>query len=180
MAKMLEFLQKKYPNTTSRFIAHVVYGKYMDIHEFENSDFGTRYIMVREFFGYQRRYDIDMSVQDIQKHIITLFEDFETLGQRYPQGVPNFLKILNLMSNAEKTEYFEKNYQSSTVICLHHALCPRTHFNEPSLKDALKPRVRTVIEEIALNRLDVAHKEEEFWEAVKKEFKERKELVAPF
>ena len=160
---MLEFLQKKYPNTVSKFIADIIYNKFIDIHEFENMDFGSRYILVKQFFGYEKRYNPDMSVSDIQKHIISLFEDYETLDQRYPQGVPNFLKILGLMSNAEKTEYIDKNYKSSNVICLHHAICPRTHFNEPSLKDALRPRVRTMIEEIALNRQDVARIEAEFW-----------------
>lgn len=180
MAKMLEFLQKKYPNTVSKFVAYVIYEKYIDIHEFENMDFGSRYVIAKEFFGYQKRYDIDMTVEEIQKHIISLFEDYEMLGIKYPLGVPNFLKILNSMSNAEKTEYLEKNYKSTTVISLHHALCPRTHFNEPSLKDALMPRNIPMIEQIAQNRLDVAREEQEFWEAIKKEFKVREKLAVPF
>ena len=163
MAKMLEFLQKKYPNTVSRFISDVTFNKYIDLNEFEKMDFGSRYILVKGFFGYERRYNTDMSVADMQKHIVYLFEDFETLIQRYPQGVPNFLKILNNMSNADKTEYLEKNYKSSTVISLHHALCPRKHFNEPSLKDALIARVLPIIEQIALNRQDSERTEAEFW-----------------
>jgi hypothetical protein len=163
MAKMLEFLQQKYPNTVSKFISDVTFNKYINLNEFEEMDFGSRYLLVKSFFGYEKRYDTRMSVEDMQKHIIYLFEDFETLNLRYPQGVPNFLKILNHMSNADKTEYLDKNYKSSTVISLHHALCPRKHFNEPSLKDALVARVLPIIEEIALKRQDNERTEAEFW-----------------
>jgi hypothetical protein len=62
MAKMLEYLQKKYPNTVSRFISDVTFNKYINLNEFEEMDFGSRYILVKGFFGYERRYDTDMSV----------------------------------------------------------------------------------------------------------------------
>jgi hypothetical protein len=163
MAKMLEYLQNKYPNTVSQFISDVTFNKYINLNEFEEMDFGSRYILVKGFFGYERRYNTDMSVSEMQKHIISLFEDFETLKQRYPNGVPNFLKILNHMSNAEKTEFLEKHYKTSTVISLHHALCPRTHFNEPSLKDALRARNIPMIEQISLERQDSTRIEAEFW-----------------
>lgn len=177
MARMLQFLQKNYPNTTNKFINDFICNKYINVADFEEMDLGSRYLLVKSFFGYERHYDINLSVEQIQKHIIYLFEDYEQLMIRYPLGFPDPLKILGNMSNKDKTDFISK-FKPELLVCLNHAICPRTYFNDVSLKDAIKPRNIPVIEQMSLNRAGSMREENDFWEGIKKIYK--KELVAPF
>lgn len=178
MASMIEFLHKKAPNTTTRFLLDLSTTKGIGTKEFESKQMWERLSYIKGYLGYCKYVDKSLEQDIIKKDIITLFEEFESLIIKYPNGVPNFLKVLNEMSNSDKTEYFEKNYIRQINISLNHALVPNNRLNRPSLKDSLKSRVLSTIEQISLNKLESSRIEQEFWEMTIKEFK--KELIPPF
>lgn len=171
-------LKKTCPKSYQMFVSWLIADNVIDFNVFMKSGMMRKYSFVRKYFGYSGVVDITMHEDIAKKEICHIFEDYESLIIRYPNGVPDKLKELNNMSNFEKDKYYQANRSSNINISLCHAICQNSQYCRPSLKDALKVRVITVLEEIVKNRRDVALKEDMFWENARKDFK--KELVAPF
>jgi hypothetical protein len=146
--------------------------------EFESKDLFFRYTQIRRYFGYSMNIDVSLPEVKIQEEIKRMFSEFEQLIVLYPDGVPNRLKEMNLLSNAEKDAILEKYWKRIINTSLCQALVPNTHFNRPSLKDALIARVLTIIEEISAEKARYAKIEANFWDSIKKEFS--KEEIMPF
>ena len=173
---MIEFLIGFAPNTTKRFLSDLLLNYGVGVYELEGSSLPARYMQVKRFFGYSMNHDESLSEKQIQDDIKRMFREFEDLIIRYPEGVPNTLKMMNSMSNADKNRFFEEKYKSDIRISLCHAVMPFTHFNRPSLKDALTARVMSIIEVISSEKLERIKSEQEFWTNIKKEFNDEEQL----
>ena len=173
---MIEFLIGVAPNTTKRFLSDLLLNYGIGVNELEESNLPTRYMQIKRFFGYSMNHDESLSEKQIQEDIKNMFREFEDLIIKYPDGVPNTLKMMNSMSNADKNKFFEERYKSDIRISLCHAIMPITHFNMPSLKDALVPRSLSIIEVISSEKLERMKSEQEFWTNIKKEFNDEEQL----
>jgi hypothetical protein len=177
--KMLEFLTSIAPNTINRFLSELMLNYGIGSREFESEDLLVRYVQIRRYFGYSMTIDRSLPEKEIQEEIKKIFSEYEEILIKYPDGVPDKLKAMNRnMSNKEKDVLLEKYWRRIINISLCYALVPNTHFNRPSLKDALIARVTTIIEQISAEKAKWLKIERHFWESIKKEF--NSEEVTPF
>jgi hypothetical protein len=166
------------PNSTKMFFSNLMLNYGIGIREFEASDFFVRYAQVRRYFGYSMNIDINQSVENIQAEIKKMFIEYEELIIKYPDGVPDPIKRLKEMSNAEKDAYIDESYKRSVNISLCHALVNNMRFKLLSLKDALKARVMTTIEQISNEKANSLIEEQKFWQDAMNSF--NKDDVVPF
>lgn len=178
MMKTMEFIADMYPQSFRMFdnSLYIEYG--IDSKEFANTGIFRQLSFVKRFFGYSSIVDISVPESEAVKEIIHIFEDYESLMIRYPDGVPDKLRILNHMSNLERPDYFEKDTAGKVRISLCHALCRISHGNRLSLKDSLVPRVLSTLDQIVAEKLAWQKSEEEFWNLALKQSREKVE--APF
>lgn len=148
----------------------------MDYGTFMKSGVFRQLSFVKKFFGYSSIVDISTAESFAIDEINRIFEGYENLLIRYPQGVPDKLKILQNMSNAERGSYFDDDVSGKVRISLCHAVCRISRGNRLSLKDSLSPRVVSTLEQIAANRLTWHKSEEEFWNLAIKQSKEKIEV----
>lgn len=175
---MSEYLNSIAPNTSRNFFSDIMYNYGIGVKEFEEKTLLNRLIQIRRFFGYSMNVTSDMSQKEMQEEITAMFTDYELLMIKYPEGVPNKMKIITHSSNADKETLcsFESERQINISLCL--ALVKRTHIQTISLKDALVARILSNIELISAENARKALADELFWENIKKEFS--KDVIPPF
>jgi hypothetical protein len=176
--RMSEYLNQIAPNTAKKFFSDIMYNYGVGVKEFEEKSLLARLVEIRRFFGYSMTINPDVSEKDMQDDIKFMFEDFELINLKYPDGVPDVMKRLKEMPNKEKTEYIEKHYRRQINMSLCHALVKGGKLKTISLKDALIARVLSQIEQMSAVEAQKALAEEEFWNNIIKNF--NPEEIPPF
>jgi hypothetical protein len=175
--RMTEYLSKIAPNTTHKFLSEIMYKYGIGASEFESKTLYNRLIKVREYFGYSMTISDSLSEQDMKDEIIKLFTEYEELIIGYPDGVPDFMAKIKNMTNAERSEYIDKNYKRQVNISLSHSLI-KFIGKRSSLRDAIIDRVLTQLEQMSREKALKEAEEEKFWNDIVKNFD--KSLVPPF
>lgn len=173
-------IAKKCPVTVSRFSSDLMFRYGLTLPEFKDSGLYLQYRSVKRYFGYSLNVEINLSDDVVVNEIKAIFDEYENILLKYQPEftVPDPLKRIMNMSNAEKTAYIEENFKREVRVCLYHALGSISHFKRPSLSDALVTRSRTIIEAIAAERAESIKSEELFWEEARRTYD--KNAVAPF
>ena len=175
---MTESLMSIAPNTTKMFSYYLMESYGLSMKEFESTVPKRKFYEVSRFFGYPLEENTDKPVDQIIAFIKSLFEEYESLMMKYPDGVPDGLKILKEMNHQQREVWIKKNFVSTIRISLKHALVPGNNIIRITLRDSLIKRLMSALE------LEIKEKREKdiadnlFWENIIKNF-DRNEIV-PF
>jgi hypothetical protein len=160
---MSEALFNIAPNTTKMFASWLMENYGMSLKEFEKKTPQRKHFEVSKFFGYQLIQHTEKSVTEIIAFIKEVFVGYEQLINKYPDGVPNFLKQLKEMPNDQRTGLIQKHYIRDINISLCHSVIKGNNIVRVSLCDAIKQRILTRIELESKIINDKKIIDEQFW-----------------